>query len=312
MRIFSIVVTYNGKEWIQKCLSSLMESIGAFSHQIIVIDNGSTDGTQQVIEKKFPEVILVQSDKNLGFGQANNIGLSKALKEGTDYAFLLNQDAWVEANTLEKLVKTAEGNPEYGIISPLHLNGRGDKLDQGFSNYIVPHRCPVLYSDAMLGKPFKDIYEAEYVNAAAWLLPRKTLEIVGGFDPIFFHYGEDDNYMQRVHFHKLKIGICPSVRIYHDREDRISNGNSKLMDNPQKSILVKYANVNFKGPDLISTKLKSLRRNFLLRWLLGKKSAHFFRNEIRILKKLKPIIEKSWQQNQLIGSNYLEKKQIEN
>ncbi|MEN8226430.1 MAG: glycosyltransferase family 2 protein, partial [Bacteroidota bacterium] len=112
---------------------------------------------------------------------------------------------------------TIKDHNEYGILSPLHLNGNGDKLDGGFANYAGPEYTDGLLSDLSLSK-VSDVYESRFVNAAAWLVSKKCLETVGGFDPIFFHYGEDYNYCQRVHYHDLKVGIVPAVKIYHDRE----------------------------------------------------------------------------------------------
>ena len=106
-----------------------------------------------------------------------------------------------------------------GIISPMHLNGAGDGLDYGFSNYIAPHKCRGLYSDLFLGR-VRELYDVGFVNAAAWLMTRECVERVGGFSPSFFHYGEDDNYTQRLQFHKLKLGVVPAARIHHDREQR--------------------------------------------------------------------------------------------
>jgi GT2 family glycosyltransferase len=215
MLIYSIVVTYNGSKWLDKCLGSLINS--TISTTILVLDNKSTDGTPDKIRTKFPSVEVVETGHNLGFGKANNIGLTRALSEKADYVFLLNQDAWVEADTIEKLISAQ--SPEYAILSPVHLNGTGDALDSKFAYYLSNSLTPAIISDIYSNR-VKDIYEVRYVNAAAWLLSMKCIEIVGGFDPSFFMYGEDDNYVLRVKYHGFKIGICPSAKIYHDRQFR--------------------------------------------------------------------------------------------
>jgi GT2 family glycosyltransferase len=216
--VFSIVVTYNGLQWLKKCIGSLLGS--TISLKLIVVDNFSTDGTLEYIRKHFPEVELIENKKNLGFGQANNIGIRKAYDVGADYVFLLNQDAWVEKDTIEKLVEVAEKNPEFGIVSPMHLNGRGDALDFRFSKWVGPDFCPGFYSDLYFQRLKEKVYETSYVNAAAWLISRKCIETVGGFNPLFFVYGEDDNYLQRTHYHKLQVGVYPFAKILHDREEK--------------------------------------------------------------------------------------------
>jgi GT2 family glycosyltransferase len=220
-KIVAIIVTYNGIKWIEKCFQSLQNSLLPIS--IIVIDNGSTDGTLESIKNNFPNIQLIQSEKNLGFGMANNIGIKKSYEAGADYVFLINQDVWIQEDTIQKLVLISNENPEFGIISPIHLNGNGDALDNGFSNYIVPKKCEAIYSDAFLNKIKDQVYPLDFVNAAAWLISRECIEKVGGFSPSFFHYGEDDNYCQRILYHNLKIGIYPNAIIFHDRDQRPKN-----------------------------------------------------------------------------------------
>jgi len=101
--IYVVIVTYNGMQWIDKCLDSLIHS--SIPLNIIIIDNLSTDGTVDFIKHKYPTVELVETGKNLGFGKANNIGITHAVKQNADYVFLLNQDAWVGLNTIDELVK---------------------------------------------------------------------------------------------------------------------------------------------------------------------------------------------------------------
>jgi len=217
-KVFVVIVTYNGSKWITPCFSSLRKSTVPL--HTIVIDNGSQDDTLARIAAEYPEVEIVNTGKNHGFGKANNIGMEMAWQRGADYVFLLNQDAWIDPDAVEKLVDAHRRQPAYGVISPMHLNGAGSGLDYGFSNYIAPNKCTGLYSDIYLGRVKDAVYDVGFVNAAAWLMTRECLERVGGFSPSFFHYGEDDNYTQRLQFHKLKLGVLPTARIYHDREQR--------------------------------------------------------------------------------------------
>lgn len=238
MLIYSIVVTYNASKWLDKCFGSLVNS--TVSTRILVIDNKSTDGTPDQIRSKFPSVEIIETGQNLGFGKANNIGLRRALDENADYVFLLNQDAWVEADTIEKLVSAQK--PDYAILSPVHLNGQGDALDFGFATYLVNSLTPNLISDIYLNR-VRPLYEIKYANAAAWLLNMKCVEIVGGFDPSFFMYGEDDNYMLRVKYYGFKIGICLSAKIYHDRQFRDNKKWDGLYDN-KKSLMIFFKDLN--------------------------------------------------------------------
>jgi GT2 family glycosyltransferase len=245
-KIFVIIVTYNGMQWIEDCLKTVSKSTIPVS--TIVIDNMSTDGTVNYIKNHFTEVILLEQTTNLGFGKANNLGISYAFKHHADYVFLLNQDAFIEENTIENLIQIAKNNPEYGIISPIHLNGEGTKLEWYFASYMTMDKSTDFYSDYVLGKDIKEIYQTQFVNAAAWLLSTKVLNEIGGFDPMFWHYGEDDNYCQRIHFHKYKIGVSPRSFIRHDGKIRTWPKHyfftTQYFNDYVKELQISYGNIN--------------------------------------------------------------------
>ncbi|MEQ9443830.1 MAG: glycosyltransferase family 2 protein [Cyclobacteriaceae bacterium] len=216
MKVSVIIVTYNGMRWMDQCLGSLKES--TLSPNIIIIDNASDDETVDYIRKSLPQADLIASKNNLGFGKANNIGIKKALKEGCDYVFLLNQDAWVDPDTLENIIKVHQQHPAYGILSPIHLNKEKTDLDTKFAGFIGRNQNTQFLSDVMLrANALKPIYPIDFVNAAAWLISRDCLEKVGGFDPLFPHYGEDNDYVQRAKYHGYQVGFIPTAFIVHDR-----------------------------------------------------------------------------------------------
>ncbi|WP_417427765.1 glycosyltransferase family 2 protein [Halpernia sp.] len=284
--LFAIVVLYNGmtNNWIQKCFSSLQDS--SLTNTIIAIDNNSSDKSCAFIKENFPKVHLIASSENLGFGKANNIGIKYAIKNNADFVFLLNQDAWVDSDTIQNLVLKLSQSPDFGILSPMHLNGNGSALDLSFSRSIAPQYCPDLYSDFYLEKVQDKIYEADFICAAAWLISRECLKKVGGFNPTFYHYGEDDNYVHRLHFHGFKIGVLPTCKIYHDRENRpindkfenrhyiernqyllnISNPHSNIttagaIKHLQILLLKSFLKLNLKKPRQIQKLLKFLKSN---------------------------------------------------
>lgn len=229
VKISSIVVTYNAGKWIEKCLASLQNS--SIQTEIIVIDNNSTDNTVSIIETGFQDVRLIRNTENSGFGKANNLGISLAYNENADFIFLLNQDAWVEPNTIEVLVKKLLSNHEFGIVSPLQFFDSVN-LDRKFKSYIrgIKTGDYNLFTDAEK----EQIHSVRFVNAAVWLLSRACIQTVGIFAPVFSHYGEDLNYAHRCAFHKVKIGVLPAVKAYHERpqetpaENQIATG--KLME----------------------------------------------------------------------------------
>lgn len=272
MKVFAIIVMYNGmrRNWIQKCIDSLLSSSKEI--KIIIIDNNSSDQSVEFIKQSFPEIILIESKENLGFGKANNLGISEALKRDCDFVFLLNQDAWIEKDTILRLVEIARKNPEFGVISPVHFNGNGTALDLNFSKQIVPSACPDLYSDFVTGTVKNKLYSVKFVCAAAWLVSKECLRRVGGFNPIFFHYGEDDNYLQRVYYKNLKVGIYPLNKIYHDRQEREKSSYDSRLESTNRNLLLKFSNPNEKFS--VKNELKLLKRRKLKALLLNDKKIY--------------------------------------
>ncbi|EFK37857.1 dTDP-Rha:alpha-D-GlcNAc-pyrophosphate polyprenol, alpha-3-L-rhamnosyltransferase [Chryseobacterium gleum] len=215
--IHVIIVTYNAMKWAERCFSSLRTS--SVPVKCIVIDNGSTDGTQEYIKTYFPEVDFTQSPQNLGFGKANNTGIEKAYKEGADFFYLMNQDAWIYPDSFQKLLDVYNAYPDknqLGILSPIHMDGSEKKLDIFFERYLARNTPDNrIFSDSFTNS-LKDYYEIDFVNAAHWLLPKATIEEIGGFNPYFFHYSEDYEYVQRISFFGKKIIVCPPSRVVHD------------------------------------------------------------------------------------------------
>ncbi len=250
-KVLSIVVTYNGENWVDYCLSSLVNS--DYPTDIICIDNNSSDNTISVISTNFPNVELIKSKVNLGFGKANNIGLKKVLEMNYDYAFLLNQDARVDPDTIGKLIDTHKNNTTYGVLSPIHRSKDDKILDYNFSLYLRSNNTQNLTSDYVLNRTIKDVYQTDFVNAALWLITRNCIEKIGYFDPIFPHYGEDDDFLFRVNASGLKVGIVPAALGNHARYQvkkiRKEEDFNSLINRKYIGLLIKYKknmNGNFK------------------------------------------------------------------
>lgn len=241
--VYVVIVTWNGMKWIKRCLSCLRES--TIPVKTIVIDNGSTDNTIEFIKTNFQEVDVYRMNRNLGFGQANNYGIKIALQNNCDFVYLLNQDAYVYPDMFDKLLegyKQANKSINVGVISPLHLYRDGIHFDAHFKGYLY-NIALGMAEDALLTST-KAYYEVGAVPAAGWLLPRKSLENIGGFDPIFFHYGEDHNYSQRVNFHGMKTIVVPTAKMIHDR-DGFGNVNMAKKDLYFRTIKTEYMlNIN--------------------------------------------------------------------
>lgn len=204
-KVLSIIVSYNFEPWLDKCLQSLLSS--SYPTDIMVIDNASKDRTVPLLKAKYPSVILLESPTNLGFGKANNMGMEYALRHGYDYVFLVNQDAWIDKDCIKHLITCPAA--DYALLSPVHYDGTEKALDKGFQEYIKQHY------------PLKEkTTKVNFVNAAFWFIATATLRKVGLFSPIFYHYGEDKDFTNRLRFHNIDILVVNDALAYHDRQNR--------------------------------------------------------------------------------------------
>ena len=229
-KILVITVTYNGMKWMERCICSV--SMSRVPADMMVIDNCSSDGTPEYIEEEFPWVHLVRNTSNSGFGQANNIGLRYALENDYDYVYLLNQDAWIEPETLGRLASSFKSGEHFGILSPMQKSGDvSGRLDAKFLKWY------------RISKPITEsgIKEMEFVMAAHWMICRECLEEVGGFSPVFTQYGEDDNYIDRAHYFGWKAGAVTEAFAVHDRPQK-GLSKEKRMKHKCLSLLVLASN----------------------------------------------------------------------
>jgi len=271
-KVFVVIVTYNGARWLKKCIGTLRHSTAPIIP--VVVDNCSDDNTLALLKEDYPEAIVIANKTNLGFGKANNIGIEYAMAQGADYVFLLNQDACIYADTIETLVAVSRQNPDYFVLSPLHLEGSGQRLDHNFSRWLASGYAGYKGTDvAYYNKPEQDLVSVKFVNAALWLLPRHAIEKIGGFDPLFFHYGEDVDYTNRVNFHGYKVGICLKAAGIHDRPQPELTSAKK--QNRQKE---------FKRETGYFITLKNINRNFFYCSLLFIKK--LFKNLLQDVGKL--------------------------
>lgn len=224
-KLLVIVVTYNSMRWLERCLSS----IPAWA-DVYAFDNDSTDGSADFVKAHYPKAKLVRSAENLGFSRPNNLGMQWAIDHGYDYVYLMNSDAWLEAGALEILVTASEAHPQYGVLSPLQMTDGYKELDKQFAK-----RCPVVAGH--------DVYDVRRVMAAHWLVPVAVIKRIGFFaEDLFPHWGQDDEWCQRLYFYGLKVGVVEEARGVHDRAYRQDPVETLVKRNYYTGSLVRLCN----------------------------------------------------------------------
>ena len=194
-----ILVTYNGVKWLPEVLDALGVNE---AYDVWARDNGSQDDTLNLLQEH-PAVSFVSAGENVGFGVANNEGMQFALDQGYDSVFLLNQDCRIEAQSMVKLRK--EGLRHHSHVScPVQMNWGREGANRGFDTRYAP-------GWQTASGPFN----VTFVNAAAWFIPVKVLRAVGGFNPVFFMYGEDRDWARRLLKNGGRFTVLPSIECFH-------------------------------------------------------------------------------------------------
>jgi N-acetylglucosaminyl-diphospho-decaprenol L-rhamnosyltransferase len=213
-----VVVTYNALPLLEKSLESVRE------YETIVVDHGSTDGTVDFVRDRFPEARVIEQE-NLGFGAGNNTGMRAA---SGDFFLLLNADAWVVCDAVERLVGFAEGRPEAAVVGPKLLNPDGT-LQRSVRGFPSVWRIATEYLflrklaprsrlfNAFYGAGFdhESVREAEFLGGACLLVRREAFEAVGGFDEDFFMMSEEVDWCYRFRQAGWKVLFYPGAEVVH-------------------------------------------------------------------------------------------------
>jgi hypothetical protein len=202
-----IIVSWNAKDYLVKCLRSLNGQAPRYPLEIIVVDNASTDGSPEAVEHEFLAVRVIRTGANLGFAKANNIGIRAS---SGDYVCLVNSDVEVLPGCITRLVDYCQQHPEVGMVGP-RIRGRDGKLQRSCRGFpgLWNMFCRALALDAICPKarffggyllPFwahDSICQVDILSGCFWLARRQAVDKVGLLDESFFMYGEDMDWCKR-------------------------------------------------------------------------------------------------------------------
>jgi len=214
--VFVVVLNWNGRDVIEACLESLRK-VKEPAIEVLVVDNASTDGSNELVRSMYPDVELIENESNLMFAEGNNVGIRRALERGARYILLLNNDTEVESDFLAFMLEAIERESTVGVVGPkiLYYDTPGKIWYGGGSFYPllwVPRHLNIRKTDGT----FEDVGgETGYVSGCAMLVRRETFEDVGLLDPSYFIYCEDVDFCLRA---RRKGWLClyePRARVYH-------------------------------------------------------------------------------------------------
>jgi N-acetylglucosaminyl-diphospho-decaprenol L-rhamnosyltransferase len=228
-----VVVTWNAMPWVERCLESVR------GHDVVVVDHGSTDGTLELVRERFPEARVVEQE-NRGMGGGNNAGMRAAPE--VRYWLLLNSDAWVVGDGLERLVAFADLHPDAAVVGPRLLNPdgtlqrsvRGDPTlwrvatEYLFLRKLAP-RSELFNAFYGAGFDHTETREVESLYGAALLVRREAADEVGLFDESFFMFSEETDWLHRFRRAGWHVWFYPGAEVVH--VGGASHGGSLFVEN---------------------------------------------------------------------------------
>ena len=220
MDISFIIVNWNTKDLLQNCLDSVIKTTTKLTYEIIVVDNASSDGSTAILSAKYPQVKAIANNENKGFGAANNQGF--AVMRGR-YALLMNTDAVLTAEAVQKMWDFAEANSLAAIVCGQLLNADGSKqnsiasfptlLTLAANNSLLEYLCPCRYPSKRY-KHTKPL-EVDSVIGACMLIRKKALDEVAFFDERYFFFFEETDLAYAMKRAGWRIYQVPDALIYH-------------------------------------------------------------------------------------------------
>jgi N-acetylglucosaminyl-diphospho-decaprenol L-rhamnosyltransferase len=270
-----IILSWNTRDLLPRCLDAIYQTTGDLDTEVLVIDNGSNDGSQALVRERFPQVLLVTNQQNLGFAGGNNQGL--ATSNGR-YALLLNSDAFVSQGAVQALVELADAQPQAGIVGVQLVNADG--------SFQASHtRFPNLWREFLtlsgLGRlvygrwypsygpeESKSAQKVDYVEGACLLVRREAFDEVGGLDEAYFMYAEEVDWCYTMRAKGWQVWYQPAAKVTH-------LGGASSRNRPSQ-----------READLYRSRVRFFRKHY------GDRAAELLKLQIYTLTALKIVVHK--------------------
>jgi len=219
-----ILLNWNGWEDTVACLASLAK-LNYRNFSITVVDNGSSNDSVIRIRDAYPEILLLETGRNLGFAGGNNVGIRHAMSQRVDYIWLLNNDTEPHPDALLELVNKAASNPRFGAVGSALMYAHDPSCVQAWGGGRI---------NVWIGRSFHTLVPQDdgwfdYITAASVLIPRQALEDIGLLDEGFFLYWEDGDLSFRLRKKGWKLGVAAGSTVLH-KEHASTGRNRRVID----------------------------------------------------------------------------------
>lgn len=242
-KIIVLILSYNGKHLLNESISSYLANDYP-NFEVVVIDNGSTDGTKEWVEQNFPFVVVLRTEKNLGYSGGFNLGLDYAFnKKGADYVLITNNDVKADSKVISELVKVAETDDMIGFVTgkvyfydkPNVLQTVGYIEDE--IKWIAGHKG----NNELDKGQYDEICELPFSDDIFILVKKKLYEIIGGYDVEFLFQGEQMDWQVRAKESGFKIYFTPHAKIWHKESMTIGKSSPfKIYYDTRNTLILKF------------------------------------------------------------------------
>jgi GT2 family glycosyltransferase len=214
-RLSIVIVSYNARADLERCLETLIRDKPAIDHEIVVVDNASPDDTVDVLRRRWTGVRLIEAGSNVGFSKANNIGIRQSFGE---LVLLLNGDTLVPPGAIDALVAVLDARPDMAIVGPRLVDAEG-RAELSFGNMISPvgELRQKLRARRNIERLTSHERTVDWVSGACLLVRRADAEAVGLLDERYFMYTEDVDFCAAVRARGRGVLFTPRVQIVHLR-----------------------------------------------------------------------------------------------
>lgn len=218
MDLSVIILNYNTKNLLKKCLESVFKSQSNFQFEVLVSDNGSTDGSVEMVKNNFLQVKLIENKANLGFSKGNNMAIRQAIGK---YILLLNSDTEVRSNAFDESINYLRQHPEVGCLGAKLILPDGSLDKAARRRFPNPWNSFLRlfglrrFSDYNVAGPADETSEVDAVVGAYMMIPRAVVEQVGMLDEDYFMYGEDLDWCFRIKEAGFKVIYYPKAEVLH-------------------------------------------------------------------------------------------------
>lgn len=244
--VWVIILNWNGKSLTVDCLESL-KAVRYQNYHVLLVDNGSVDGSVPYLRQRYPDLDMVEIGKNLGFAEGNNVGMRIALEKGADYVLLLNNDTIADPSFISDLVEAAEADPGIGFAGPkvyfYDFKGRKDVIS--FAGGLLDMRKgkSIHIGEKQVDSGQHDRpRDVDYVEGSCMLVRADVIKKIGMLDPAYFAYWEEMDWCVRGARAGYRLIYVPGSKIWHKiGASSVGSSNVYLLTRNRFWFMRKYA-----------------------------------------------------------------------